>query len=63
MAKPENYYDDDKLFHKKNRDQAHDPKAHTKHWCTGCDAEVVSSGEKCPVCGNKDTTRNKITRK
>lgn len=55
-----NYYDEEKLYHKSNRDQARSPKSHSRHWCIGCDAYEVNCGEVCSNCGTKDLSkRNK----
>lgn len=55
----ERYYDEEKLYHKSNRDHAHDAKGHTLHWCDFCDAELVHSGEKCHNCGKRDSGKRK----
>ncbi len=52
----ERYYDEEKLYHKKNRDYAKDPKSNTLHWCEYCDANLVHAGEKCGVCGKRART-------
>ncbi len=42
-----------------NRDRVRQPKR-GKGYCFGCDAALVGSGEKCPVCGRRNgTKRNK----
>lgn len=52
-----NYYDEEKLYHKSNRDQARSPKSHSRHWCIGCDASEVNCGEVCSNCGTKDISK------
>lgn len=51
----QNYYDEEKQFHMKNRDQAKAPKL-GKYWCESCDRSLVTIGAKCPACGVKCAT-------
>ena len=44
---------------KQNRKKKKEPKS-GKGWCSGCDAALISNGERCPVCGYQpDKIRNK----
>lgn len=29
-----------------------------RYWCYGCDRALVSSGQKCPVCGQKGMSKH-----
>lgn len=66
-------FDDDANFdyyeryQPRNREKVLAPKPGVS-WCWGCDANLVSSGEKCDVCGhiepisgNKKKRRRKLT--
>lgn len=41
-----------------NRDKKLSPRR-TKFWCWGCDANHISPGGKCKVCGYKDPSKRK----
>lgn len=40
-----------------NRQKKKKPKSDKRFWCGGCDREVVSENEKCPVCGHIDLSK------
>lgn len=43
-------------FHTRtNRQQAHKPKSHSKHWCNSCDRDMTFAGSKCGTCGVLDS--------
>lgn len=44
-------------YEKSNREKKLTPKPHTRHWCDTCDANLVHAGEKCAVCGHRDSHR------
>lgn len=45
-------------FHTRtNREQAKQPKSHTKHWCDHCDRDLVSEGCRCGTCGDVNGNR------
>lgn len=46
------------LYKKHNRIQKRKAKL-GKHWCIACDMSLVSNGEKCTICGNKEKKVNK----
>lgn len=33
-----------------NREKSKEPKSDKPSWCNGCDANLVSDGQKCEVC-------------
>lgn len=39
-----------------NREKKKKPHSNT-FWCWGCDMCIISAGEKCPVCGVKDLSK------
>lgn len=41
-----------------NRIKAQQPRGRSG-WCMGCDRALVKDGQKCPVCGHKETNRAK----
>ena len=41
-----------------NRIKAQQPRGRSG-WCMGCDRALVRDGQKCPVCGHKETNRAK----
>lgn len=41
-----------------NRIKAQQPRGRSG-WCIGCDRALVRDGQKCPVCGHKETNRAK----
>ena len=43
---------------KRNRIEKLRPKL-GRFWCGGCDAYLLSKGEKCPICGNRESKRRK----
>jgi len=39
-----------------NRELKRRPKR-GKHWCNGCDANLIWDGQKCKVCGSRDVRK------
>lgn len=50
--------DFDELTQKLNREVKTFPKRE-QGWCGGCDANIVATGKKCPVCGFTEKTTHR----
>ena len=48
--------DDDLQVPLTNREKKRKP-AKNIFWCWGCDMQVIGAGEKCPVCGIRDLSK------
>lgn len=57
---------EDYKYNPRNREKIMQFKSGT-HWCLGCDANLINSGEKCCVCGHRERVshgnRNKRRRR